>query len=449
MEDLKNFPYEVLTVHELTSRIRGRLEEAFPAVWVTGEISNLKTPYSGHTYFTLKDDQAQIQAVFFKHRKRYIRFEPEDGMQALCKCVVTVYEARGTVQISVDYMEPMGLGALHLAFEQIKERLEKEGLFDPAHKKKLPLLPQRIGVITSPTGAAIQDILNIISRRFANVEILIAPVHVQGESAAPEIVEAMEVMNRREDLDVIILARGGGSLEDLWPFNEEKVARAIYSSSIPVISAVGHETDFTIADFVADFRAPTPSAAAELVVQNKAEIQARIAAMEKRLQNQAGNILNRVRSGLEIFSRRLISPEQRLNRVRQRLDDLNEDLNTSLRHRLDSLKAHIHGRMNSLRFLSPMDRVRELRGRLKAYAKKNQREIMIALQGRRDRLSALSARLETLNPLNVLHRGYSIVYKLPEGKIITESRKISLNDRLRIHFHSGKAECTVDHIEEG
>ncbi len=449
MEDLQSFPYDILTVHELIAKIRGRLEEAFPAVWVTGEISNLRTPYSGHTYFTLKDNEAQIQAVFFKYKKRYIRFEPEDGMQVLCKGIVTVYEARGTVQISVDYMEPLGLGALHLAFEQIKERLDKEGLFDHAHKKKLPLLPQRIGVITSPTGAAIQDILNIISRRFANVEILIAPVHVQGEGAAPEIVEAIEGLNRREDLDVIILARGGGSLEDLWPFNEEKVARAIYGSRIPVISAVGHETDLTISDFVADFRAPTPSAAAELVVQNKAEMEERIAILDKRLQNQAHNILNRMRSVLEILSRRLISPEQRLGMVRQRLDDLNETLKASLRHRLDSLKAHVQGRMNSLRLLSPMDKVRELRERLKVCEKKNQREIMISLQGRRDRLSALSARLETLNPLNVLQRGYSIVYKLPEEEIVRESRKISLKDRLKIHFHRGQAECTVDHIEEG
>jgi len=449
MEDLQSLPYDILTVHELTARIRGRLEETFPSVWVTGEISNLKTPYSGHTYFTLKDEEAQIQAVFFKYKRRYIRFEPEDGMQVLCKGIVTVYESRGTVQINVDYMEPIGLGALHLAFEQIKERLDQEGLFDPAHKRKLPLLPQRIGVITSPTGAAIQDILNIINRRFANVEILIASVHVQGDSAAQEIVDAVESLNRREDLDVIILSRGGGSLEDLWPFNEEKVARAVYGSSIPVISAVGHETDFTISDFVADFRAPTPSAAAELVVRNKAEMEDRILTLKERLQNRAGVILNRRRSVLENLSRRLISPQQRIGMIRQRLDDLNEAVKISFKRKVGLLRARLQGKISALRLLNPKEKVGKFRERLAVHMKKNRREMIFSLQRRRDRLSALSERLDALGPLKVLQRGYSIVYKLPEEKIIRESRQISLNDRLRIHFHLGRVECTVDHIEEG
>lgn len=441
-------PPEILTVHELVSQIRENLESEFSAIWVTGEISNLKTPHSGHTYFTLKDKDAQIQAVFFKFKKRYIRFEPEDGMQVLCKGIVTVYEVRGTVQINVEYMEPVGLGALHLAFEQIKERLDKEGLFDQAHKKELPHVPQRIGVITSPTGAAIQDILKIITRRFANVEILIVPVRVQGDSAASEIVEALELLNRRKDRDVIILARGGGSLEDLWPFNEESVARAMFASSIPVISAVGHETDFTIADFVADFRAPTPSAAAERVVRNKADIQEKLDALARRLRGQSRYLLERKKSELEILYRRLVSPEQKIGRAQQHLDELMEGLERSIRYRIESLKGRLLNQHSSLRLLSPVEKIGRLGERLATMQNKLRREADILLKSRRERYGALQRRLYSLSPLSVLERGYSIVTKVPEGAIVRDSRSLLHKDRLKIQFHHGRTECIVDKTEE-
>ncbi len=447
MEDA-NMPSAILTVHELVRQIRERLEQDLSNLWVSGEISNLRTPHSGHTYFTLKDVDSQIPAVFFKFKKRYIRFEPEDGMQVLCKGGVTVYEARGAVQLNVDFMEPVGVGALHLAFEQIKERLAKEGLFDPERKKKLPLVPQRIGIVTSPTGAAIQDILKIIGRRFANVEILIAPVHVQGESAAPEIVEAIELLNQRGNLDVIILTRGGGSLEDLWPFNEEQVARAIHASHIPIISAVGHETDYTIADFTADFRAPTPSAAAERVVRNKAEVVEKLESLEKHLVNQTRFLLDRNRSEVKLLFRRLVSPEQKLGMMQQRVDDLSSALERSLQFKMGSLHERLQNRISSIRLLNPVTKIRRLGERLQTTIDKIRREAVFSVQGRKDKVSALAARLDALSPLNVLQRGYSIVFKLPEGEIVRDVQRLSLKDRLSIRFHHGRAECTVEQTGE-
>ncbi len=271
-----------LTVSELTERIQGVLETEFVDVWVEGEVSNLKIAGSGHWYFSLKDEQAQVRAVVWKTDARLVRFRPQDGMKVLARGSVRVYAPRGEYQVAVQVLEPLGKGSLQQAYEDLKEKLEREGLFDPARKRPLPMLPRRIGVVTSPTGAVVRDILRVLSSRYANLEVLVYPALVQGEGAAAEIVQGIRALNRLGGLDVIVLARGGGSLEDLWAFNEETVARAIAASRIPTISAVGHETDFTIADFVADLRAATPSAAAERVVQAKVELAARIAALEER-----------------------------------------------------------------------------------------------------------------------------------------------------------------------
>ncbi|MDX1763335.1 MAG: exodeoxyribonuclease VII large subunit [bacterium] len=444
-----SLPENVLTVKELIGQIREELESAFTSLWVTGEISNLRTPQSGHTYFTLKDAEAQIQGVFFKHKKRYIRFEPEDRLAVLCKGVVTVYEARGGLQLNVDYMEPLGVGALHVAFEQIKARLEKEGLFDRAHKKVLPVLPRRIGVITSPSGAAVQDILHVINRRYGDVGILIAPVRVQGEQAAAEIVAAIEQLNRRGDLDVLILARGGGSIEDLWAFNEEAVARAIYASEIPLVSAVGHETDFTIADFVADFRAPTPSAAAELVVQNKLDLHDRINQLTKRLVNEMGYRVDRYGADLKILVGRLVTPERRIEFLQQHLDELNMTALTAMESKIRRHRGDLERFQTALRFLNPREQSQRFRERLKVLKDKLSREIRVTAGRKRDRLSSLSSRLETLSPLHVLSRGYSIVYRLADEEIIRDVRSLSAGDRLRLRLHHGRADCTVDHVEEG
>lgn len=274
---------KIFTVSELTRNIRTLLEGQFPEAWVSGEVSNFRPHSSGHFYFSLKDDKAYLNAVMFRGANSKLAFKMEDGLEVICHGRISVYEARGQYQIVVDHIEPKGIGALQLAFEQLKKKLQAEGLFDPARKKSLPFLPRKIGVVTSPTGAAIRDILNILGRRFPSVDLLLVPVPVQGEGAAEAIAQAIRLLNEREDMDVMIVGRGGGSTEDLWAFNEEIVARAIFASKIPIVSAVGHEIDFTIADFVADVRAPTPSAAAELVVPNRSDLLSQVSKLKRRL----------------------------------------------------------------------------------------------------------------------------------------------------------------------
>jgi len=291
---------KIYTVSELTRQIKVLIEERFPEVWVEGEISNVRRPGSGHTYFTLKDEGSQLQAVIYRTQGSRMRFDLKDGMQAVARGEVSVYVKGGRYQLAVSEIEPKGLGALQLAFEQLKERLAKEGIFDKSRKKPIPLLPERIGIVTSPTGAAIRDILNVIQRRFSNAGILVSPVRVQGETAAAEITAAIQGFNARSDADVLIVTRGGGSLEDLWAFNEEPVARAIAASNIPVISAVGHEIDYTISDFVADLRVPTPSAAAELVVARESELKDRIAMHRSALVSRINNKIVRLRSRVRV-----------------------------------------------------------------------------------------------------------------------------------------------------
>ncbi|OGP68960.1 MAG: exodeoxyribonuclease VII large subunit, partial [Deltaproteobacteria bacterium RBG_13_53_10] len=312
----------ILTVTELTREIKDILESRFSEIWIEGEISNLRIPPSGHVYFTLKDDSSQIRAVLFRMQSRSLRFLPEDGLLVVCRGRVSLYERRGEYQLYVEEMEPKGIGALQLAFLQLKEKLEKEGLFDPARKRTIPMVPRQIGIVTSPTGAVIRDILHIVHRRFENVSILLYPARVQGEGAAQEIVDGLEYFNEFTEVDVIILARGGGSLEDLCAFNEESVARAIYRSKIPVISAVGHETDYTISDFVADLRAPTPSAAAEMVVRDKRETRQILRHMQDRLESEMRQILQGHQADLFHFRKVLTDPRRRMERDLQRVDDL-------------------------------------------------------------------------------------------------------------------------------
>ncbi|MBI5755512.1 MAG: exodeoxyribonuclease VII large subunit [Nitrospirae bacterium] len=391
----------ILTVSELTSLIKSIVEDSFPNVWVEGEIYNFRAPISGHAYFTLKDSSSQIKAVLFKSSARTIRFVPKDGLHVLCRGRITIYDFRGEYQLVVDYMEPKGVGALLLAFEQLKERLAKEGLFDKSRKRPVPVLPKKIGIVTSPTGAAIRDILKVIDRRFANVEIVIAPAVVQGERAAPEIVEAISDLNRIEDIDVIIVTRGGGGIEDLWPFNEEIVARAIYNSKIPVISAVGHEIDYTIADFVADLRAPTPSAAAEMVVKNKEDIQHRIETLYQRLVFAKRTFFEKKRDRLFSMSRRVLSPDREINRYIQRVDELATRLQLSASHIIALKKEALYGVM---------------------------------------------AKLGSLSPLAILSRGYSITYKLPARSVVNASSDVQKGDRVDIRLHEGNIICIVEGI---
>ncbi|MGA9185131.1 MAG: exodeoxyribonuclease VII large subunit, partial [Candidatus Acidiferrales bacterium] len=334
---------KVWKVSELTSRIGHLLEGSFPDVWIEGEVSNFHSAQSGHLYFTLKDARAQIRCVCFRDNVRGLKFRPEDGLHVTVRGSLGVYEPRGEYQVYVSVIEPVGLGALQLAFEQLKKRLADEGLFDDARKKVLPMLPRRIGVITSPTGAAIRDILRVLQRRFANVHVLIYPVKVQGDGAAAEIVAGLRHFNAARSVDVLILARGGGSLEDLWAFNEEILARAVAASSIPIITGVGHETDFTIADFVADLRAPTPSAAAELVVRSRQEFDRLIAESQRRLMQQMKYLLSERRHRLrDLQSHRAFrQPELLLRRRRQQVDDLSSSLAVGLRLRLATVRQRL------------------------------------------------------------------------------------------------------------
>ena len=345
---------QIFTVSELTASIKGELEAAFGHVWIEGEISNLATPRSGHSYFTLKDAGSQLRSVIFKYVGRRLPFQLEDGMQILARGAISVYAPRGDYQFIIDRAEPRGAGALQAAFEQLKQRLADEGLFDDRHKQPLPLLPKTIGVVTSATGAAIRDILNVVGRRFANVHVLIAPVRVQGSEAPAEIAQAVNMLNRLPDVDALIVGRGGGSLEDLWAFNDEGVARAIFASTIPVISAVGHEVDFTIADFVADLRAPTPSAAAELVVQNKENLRYTLDTLSGRLQQAQYNQIAQRQAALTQYSRRLRDPRKRLHEFQQRNDELHHRLVTAFQHKLGTKRLQLEKAAGKLDSLSPL-----------------------------------------------------------------------------------------------
>jgi exodeoxyribonuclease VII large subunit len=384
----------ILTVTQLTVQIKNLLEGNFPEVWVEGELSNLSIPQSGHAYFTLKDEHSQVRAVMFRSSHRYLKFTLQHGIQVLCRGRVSVYDPRGEYQLILDYIEPKGVGALQLAFEQLKAQLEKEGLFDLGRKKPLPLLPRRIGIITSPTGAAIRDMLRVIKRRHPRMHILLYPVPVQGIDAAPALVEAIQYFNEEKSVDVMIMGRGGGSLEDLWAFNEESVAREIAASKVPIISAVGHETDYTISDFVADLRAPTPSAGAEMVVEREERFQETIHSLEVRLIGRVEQMIETARASLRGYVRLLEDPRRRLDQFVQRVDEL-------VRRMALGLRQHV----------------------------------------RRDRaqLTSLTAGLDHLNPLAILSRGYSITRKMPEGTILKDAAAVIPGDLIRSRLH----ECEV------
>jgi len=439
----------VYTVSELTASIKAALEEGFPMVWVEGEISNLRTPGSGHAYFTLKDEGAQISAVLFRGRGRRVRFELEDGMQVLAFGGLDVYAARGQYQLVVEMMEPKGLGALQLAFEQLKRKLEAEGLFDQARKRPLPAFPRVIGIVTSPTGAAIRDMLNIIGRRFADLHILITPVRVQGDEAPGEIVRALEHLQQITNLDVIIVGRGGGSIEDLWAFNDERVARALAACRVPVISAVGHETDFTIADFVADLRAPTPSGAAELVVREKLAVIESLVELYARLKQAVTADVSARRERVDFLLRRrvLTDPARALRDLYRRLDELQGRLRLGLR----SSQRHITHRValatNALRSRNPRARIAgagallsQLRGRLESSAAHN-------MKTSRARFAEVIGRLESLSPLGVLARGYSVT-RLPSGEVVRSASQAVVGDPLEILLHQGALGARVTEVRE-
>jgi len=437
------------TVSELTAKIRDLLAKNFTDITVQGEISNCREAQSGHIYFTLKDDRAQVRCVFFKQQQRGIKFRPEDGLQMTVRGSISVYESRGEYQIYVENLEPIGLGTLQLAFEQLKKRLEAEGLFDPARKKPLPLLPSRIGIITSPRGAAVRDVVRILTRRFPNVHLTVYPVRVQGEGSAEEIVKALKFFNARKLVDVLIVARGGGSMEDLWAFNEEIVARAIFTSEIPVISGVGHETDFTIADFVADVRASTPSAAAELVVQTRAQFDKHIADLRETL---AGlfryRLLEWSRRVHELSARRgFRRPLDLLRQQRQRADEMTSRLALGLRARLEQSRKRFtaaHLRIASFDFRV---KIAAFRLRLERRAAELGVRIERLLRTKRDRWQRLALQLQERGPLKVLERGYAIATDAA-GNLLRDAAQVALGDTATIQLHRGRLTTEVKKKEE-
>jgi exodeoxyribonuclease VII large subunit len=435
---------QVLTVTQLTAKIRDLLAKNFTDIWVEGEISNCREAQSGHIYFTLKDDRSQVRCVFFKQQQRGIKFRPADGLHVTVRGSISVYEARGEYQIYVENIEPMGLGALQLAFEQLKKRLEAEGLFSAARKKPLPLLPNRIGLITSPTGAAVRDVARILRRRFPNVHLTVYPVRVQGEGSAEEIVKALKFFNQKKLVDVLILARGGGSLEDLWSFNEETVARAIATSTIPVISGVGHETDFTIVDFVADVRASTPSAAAELVVQTRREFDKNIAELRSALAEQMRyRILVLSRRIHELSARRgFRRPLDLLRQQRQRADEMTSRLALGLRAQLEKSRRRFtaaHLRIMSFDFRA---RIAAFRLRLEKRGAELSVRVERRLRAKRERLDRLRLQLEERSPLRVLERGYAIATDA-SGAVLRDAAQVALGDSVGLQLHRGRLTTEV------
>jgi exodeoxyribonuclease VII large subunit len=418
---------KVYKVAELTRLIRMLLEDHIGAVWVEGEVSNLRTPSSGHMYFTLKDESSQIAAVLFRGSQRGVKVAIRDGIKLRVFGNLSVYDKSGQYQIVVQQAEEAGKGSLQEAFEKLKAKLAAEGLFDAERKRPLPLLPRHVGVVTSPTGAAIKDILNILGRRFPNLHVLIAPVRVQGEGAAKEIAEAIELLNRRTDIEVMIVGRGGGSLEDLWCFNEEVVARAIAASRIPVISAVGHEIDFTISDFVADLRAPTPSAAAELVVGQKESFEEALRQMRLRLAQALRHSALEMRNRLTRVSRSYVfrEPQNLIRQYVQRLDHLR----VKMAHEL------IQG-------------ARDAQSRIKNLAVRLQHGMDLRRKAVRQDVQRLSAQLTALSPVRVLERGFSIT-RGADGRIVRRAGDVAVGTELVTQLAAGKIRSNVKTVEEG
>lgn len=440
---------EILTVSQLTRKVKGLLEAEVSYVWVSGEVSNWHVSPAGHAYFTLKDKEAQLSGVMFRGKLMHLRFGPEDGLEVIVYGLVTVYEARGAYQIVCDEMQPKGMGALQLAFEKLRRKLEAEGLFDPAHKKPIPLLPRRIGIVTSPTGAAIQDMLNVIARRFANVHVLLHPARVQGDEAAEEIVEGIRALDAW-GVDVIIVGRGGGSLEDLWPFNEEVVVRAVFAVSTPVISAVGHEIDFTLTDFAADLRAPTPSAAAELVVQEREALDTRLANLRRRLSQALGRAIERVRHRVTAAKSSYVfrRPEELVRQRRQRVDELRMTSEKTVVERVRAAGARARQASRALALLSPAHQMQRAAERLAVVHRRLLRSSGVLTEQYRARLRSLMAQLHALSPLAILQRGYALAWRLPGRELVRDAAELSPGGRIALRFGKGGTIAAVETIED-
>ncbi len=439
---------KVYSVTEITKEIQNLLEDKFDFIWVEGEISDFSAPVSGHYYMILKDEKAQIRAVMFRLQARYLRFVPENGMRVLAQGRLGIYPPRGEYQIILDYLEPMGVGALALAFEQLKKKLASEGIFDEEIKKPIPFLPQRVAVITSPTGAAIRDFLKIIRRRFANIEIIVVPVRVQGDEASRDMVKALELVNRELDVDVIVLTRGGGSLEDLWAFNQEELALAIRRSNIPVVSAVGHEIDVTICDLAADFRAPTPSAAAELLVVEKELLVDRLDELKNRMVSGINQDIRHHFHELDRLAKRLKDPRKRLDELLIRLDEIYSRLLRLIDLIVNDGRKRIDSGVRGLLAHSPMNRINGMRQQLDFQKTTLLRVMTTRLKHIQSDLTGLEKRMADLSPLSILNRGYSITRKLPEMKILRDTSGVGKGDKVQVLLAKGELRCIIMDLKD-
>jgi len=439
---------DVFTVSRLNQTARKLLEQGLARIWLEGELSNVARPSSGHLYFTLKDSKAQIRGAMFRSRNQLLRFKPEEGMQVLVRAKISLYEPRGDYQLIAEAMQEAGDGVLQQAFDALKLKLDRAGLFAPETKQPLPVLPARIGVITSPSGAAIRDVLSVLKRRFPAIPVLIYPVPVQGKDAGREIATMLETAAARKECDVLILTRGGGSLEDLWAFNEEIVARAIHACPIPVISAVGHEVDFTIADFVADQRAPTPSAAAELVSPDQAEWLTQVSALETRGIRHIRQILADCQERLRWLEQRLQlrHPGQQLRQQAQRLDELEQRARLAISSHFNNLRYSLNEMTAQLKQTSPAHQISRTELQRQALAQRLRTAMSRLLQTRQQQLAVACKSLDTISPLATLDRGYAIVTRQADKQILHEANAMQTGDQIEARLASGRLLCTVDDI---
>lgn len=442
LNEPKSTEPKILSVSDVNKAIKATLEGGFKQLWLKGEISNFKAHSSGHFYFSLKDSKAQISAVMFRGFNQGLRFKPHDGLEVIVRGKITVYEPRGNYQIFCEMMEPVGAGALQMAFEQLKKKLQAEGLFDPKRKRPIPVLPKHVAVVTSPTGAAIRDILNILGRRFAGLRVTVIPAVVQGDAAPMSVCAGIALAQRLEDVDVMIVGRGGGSIEDMWAFNDERVARAIASARIPVISAVGHEIDFTIADFVADLRAPTPSAAAELVVKNAGELLERIEIYHKRLVRGWLHLRQIARQRHAHSTTRLVDPKRRLQDLTLRCDELTQRLEQAAGRHLDRLVRKVELLMSQLP--SPRDVVLRLGQDVGLLRTRLESLLFRGLEAKRSEWARLSSVLDSISPLKVVERGYSIARK--DEQVIKSADQLKAGDAVELTFAKGRALAKIEKV---
>lgn len=436
---------DVYTVSRLNREVRTVLEGSFPLLWLEAEISNLSRPASGHLYFSLKDEAAQVRCAMFRNKNMYLPFVPENGMQVLVRARVGLYENRGDFQIVIEHMEQAGDGALRRAFEALKQRLDKEGLFDVVNKKTIPTPPKQVGVITSPSGAAIRDVLSTLKRRFPALPVVIYPVAVQGQTAAAEIASTIEVANQRQECDVLLLVRGGGSLEDLWSFNEEVVARAIHHSNIPIVSGVGHEVDFSIADFVADYRAPTPTAAAEYISPDQHAWKRQLQKLQQRFVYIQSNQLRLRQQYLKTLRSRIQHPGQRLQTMSQRLDELFSRQQQSLGQQLavnKQLLQHLHSR---LLYAQPSRKLHASREKTMALLRRMLTSQQHQQQHRQQQLQALTRTMDAVSPLATLSRGYAIVQNA-NGRLIRDSQQLKTGQLITTRLHKGQIVSRVEQM---